>query len=195
LINYKTTFTYTNGVNFPNTKTVNATGAGTADGTELVKAFGDNIWGITQALLDAAGLTPDSVTEAPGTSQILDAIRKISGSPGEGVIWWKSVDPSVSGDRVLLLNGQGILRTSYPELDAATYVGDPDNATASAFYHANDAAGTVRNIAGSYLILLIAGVMYSEGSILLAVSIRTEQVVMWEVFRILRLKILQDHSI
>jgi len=153
MINYQTTFTYTDGVPFPNTKTINASGAGTADGTELVKAFGDNIWGPAQALLHAAGLTPDSVTEAPGTSQILDAIRKISGSPGEGVIWWKSVDPSVSGDRVLLLNGQGILRANYPELDAAVYVGDPDNPTASAFYHANDAAGTSRNTAGIYLIL------------------------------------------
>lgn len=153
MINYQTTFVYTDGVPFPNTKTINATGAGTADGTELVKAYGDNLWGITQALLDAAGLTPDSVTEAPGTSQILEAIRKISGSPGEGVIWWKSVDPSVSGDRVLLLNGQGILRASYPELDAAVYVGDPNNPTASAFYHADDAAGTIRNTAGVYLIL------------------------------------------
>lgn len=153
MINYQTSFVYTDGVPFPNTKTINATGAGTANGTELVKKFGDNIWGITQALLYAAGLTPDSVTEAPGTSQVLEAIRKISGSPGEGVIWWKSVDPSVSGDRVLLLNGQGILRASYPELDAAVYVGNPNNPTASAFYHADDAAGTIRNTAGVYLIL------------------------------------------
>ena len=153
MINYKNTFVNTDGVNFPNTKTVNATGAGTGDGTELTKPYGDNLWGITQALLDAAGLTPDNVTEAPGTSQILDAIRKISGSPGEGVIWWKSVDPAVSGDRVLLLNGQGILRANYPELDQAVYVGDVNNPTASAFYRANDAGGAVRNIAGIYLIL------------------------------------------
>jgi hypothetical protein len=35
----------------------------------------------------------------------------------------------------------------------ATYVGDPDNPTASAFYHADDAAGTIRNTTGIYLIL------------------------------------------
>jgi hypothetical protein len=32
-------------------------------------------------------------------------------------------------------------------------VGDPDNPTADAFYHADDAAGTSRNTAGIYLIL------------------------------------------
>ncbi len=104
-------------------------------------------------MLDAAGLTPDSVTEAVDTSQLLDAIRKISGSPGEGVIWWKDDDPSVSGDRVLLLTGQTILIANYPELDAAVYVGDSANPTASAFYRTSDTPGTVRNIAGPYLVL------------------------------------------
>lgn len=153
MIDYFSSFTYTNGAAFPNTLSVNATGAGTGDGTEIIKLLVDDIWGARQALMDAAGLTPDSVTEAPSTSQLLDAIRKISGSPGEGVIWWKDDDPAVSGDRVLLLNGQGILRANYPELDAAVYVGDSANSTASAFYHADDSAGAVRNTTGIYLIL------------------------------------------
>lgn len=153
MIDYFAVFVNTNGIPFPGTLTINATGAGTGDGTEMVKLFGDDLWGARQALIDAAGLTPDSVTEAPGTSQLLDAIRKICGSPGEGVIWFKNSDPAVTGDRVLLLNGQGILRANYPELDAAVYVGDPDNPTASAFYHADDAAGTIRNTTGIYLIL------------------------------------------
>ncbi|KPK92400.1 hypothetical protein AMJ80_06665 [bacterium SM23_31] len=153
MINYLSTFTYTNGAAFPDTLSINATGAGTADGTEIIKALIDDIWGGRYALMDAAGLTPDAVTEAPGTSQLLDAIRKISGSPGEGVIWWKDDDPSITGDRVLLLNGQGILRANYPELDAAVYVGDTANPTASAFYRSDDASGVVRNVSGAYLIL------------------------------------------
>ena len=153
MIDYQTSFVYTNGVPFPDTLAINATGAGTGDGTEIVKILVDDLWGARQALMDAAGLVPDSVTEAPDTSQLLEAIRKISGSPGEGVIWWKDSDPAITGDRVLLLNGQGILRANYPELDAAVYVGDTANPTASAFYHADDAAGTIRNTTGIYLIL------------------------------------------
>lgn len=153
MIDYQTSFVYTNGVPFPNTLAINATGAGTGDGTEIVKILVDDLWGARQALMDAAGLVPDSVTEAPDTSQLLEAIRKICGSPGEGVIWWKDSDPAITGDRVLLLNGQGILRANYPELDDAVYVGDTANPTASAFYHADDAAGTVRNTTGIYLIL------------------------------------------
>lgn len=153
MIDYYSSFVYTNGVVFPDTLAINATGAGTGDGTEIVKIFIDDLWGARQALMDAAGLTPDSVTEAPDTSQLLEAIRKICGSPGEGVIWWKDSDPAITGDRVLLLNGQGILRANYPELDDAVYVGDTANPTASAFYHADDAAGTIRNTTGIYLIL------------------------------------------
>lgn len=153
MIDYYSSFVYTNGVVFPDTLAINATGAGTGDGTEIVKILVDDLWGARQALMDAAGLVPDSVTEAPDTSQLLEAIRKICGSPGEGVIWWKDSDPAITGDRVLLLNGQGILRANYPELDAAVYVGDTANPTASAFYHADDAAGTIRNTTGIYLIL------------------------------------------
>lgn len=153
MIDYQTSFVYTNGLPYPFTLAINATGAGTGDGTEIVKILVDDLWGARQALMDAAGLTPDSVTEAPDTSQLLEAIRKISGSPGEGVIWWKDSDPAITGDRVLLLNGQGILRANYPELDTAVYVGDTANPTASTFYHADDAAGTIRNTTGIYLIL------------------------------------------
>jgi len=57
--------------------------------------------------------------------------------------------------RILLLEGQGIDRTidAYKMLDYITYCGDVNNATADSFYHADDAAGTIRNIAGDYLIL------------------------------------------
>lgn len=152
--NFFTFFANTNGQPFPDTLAVNASGPSATDGTEFVKGFIDDIWGWFQAMLDYASLTPTGVSEGPGASQMLEAIGKGFGiGPGLGVTYWKEGDPSVNGDRVLLLNGQGILRANFPELDAAVYVGDGDNGTADAFYRADDAAGTIRNIAGIYLIM------------------------------------------
>ena len=78
MIDAKSTLTYTDGANFPDTLTVNATGAGTGDGTELVKALMDQFLGGFYSLMDAAGLTPDSLTEAPGTSQIVESVQRLS---------------------------------------------------------------------------------------------------------------------
>jgi hypothetical protein len=153
MIDYLASFINTNGAAFPGTLAINATGAGTGDGTEFVKLFVDDLWGARQALLDAAGLTPDSVTEAIDTSQELEAIRMISGAPGNGVIWWADSDPAVLGERVLLLTGQVIAIASYPELAAAVYCGNANNATASAFYKTSDAGGTIRDTAGAYMVL------------------------------------------
>jgi hypothetical protein len=153
MIDYLAAFVNTNGQPFPLTLAVNATGAGSGDGTEVVKLLLDQAIGSQYALLDAAGLTPDSVTEAPGTSQILEAMRRICGGPGEGVDWYKNSDPGVTGDRVLLLNGQVITISSYTELVAAVYVGDGDNPTASAFYKTSDAGGVTRDTAGAFMVL------------------------------------------
>ena len=153
MIRYETFFTNVSGV-FPDAVAVNASGPSAIDGTEFVKGMIDDEWGARQAIMDYAGLTPDSVSEAAGASQFLEAIQKgMAVGPGIGVTYWKNDDPATLGDRVLLLVGQGVLRTSYPELDAAVYVGDSDNPTASTFYHANDAPGASRNPAGIYLIL------------------------------------------
>jgi len=139
---------------FPDTEAINSTGPSTGDGTPLIAPWLNDLWGAFQAMLDYAGLTPDGVTEAPGTSQILEAIQLGMGvGPGEGVQWWRNQDPAVSGHRVLLLQGQGLLRANYPDLDAAVYVGDGNNATAGAFWRAANADGSSRNIAGVYLIL------------------------------------------
>lgn len=153
MINYLSSFTNTDGASFPDTKGINASGAGATDGTEFVKIFIDDLWGARQAIMDHAGLTPDTVTEAPDTSQFLEALLLIAGGAGEVVQYMKNDDPSVLGDRILLLNGQGVLRASFPELDAAVYVGDSDNPTAAAFFRADNADGSSRNIAGIYLIL------------------------------------------
>ena len=143
---------------FPNVVAQNASGAGATDGTPYIASFIDDLWGHRQALMSLAGLTPNAVTEAVGASQAIDAMYRIlGGGPGTGVIWWKNSDPATTGDRVLLLTGQGILRANYTALDAAVYVGDANNAAVAAaggaFYRADDAAGTLPNIAGTYLIL------------------------------------------
>jgi len=132
----------------------NASGATATDGTPFIAAFIDDIWGPKQALMDLAGLIPDGVTESVGASQILESMRKGYALGAGYVVQYEKNDlPSVLGDRVLLLTGQGILVSSYPELTAEVYVGDGNNATADAYYRADDAAGTIRNTTGIYLIL------------------------------------------
>lgn len=154
MIDYQTGFTNTDGVAFPDTKAVNVSAPGAGDGTEFVALMVNDIWGRAQALMDRAGLTPDGVQEEPGTAQIIEAISKGFGvGPGLGVTYWKNGTPAANGDRVLLLQGQVIAISGYPELVAACYVGDPDNATAAAFYKTSDAGGTTRDTAGAYFVL------------------------------------------
>ena len=166
MIDYNAVFANTNGLNFPDTLSINATGGGATDGTEVVKLLIDDIWGARQAIMDHARLTPDSVTEAPGTAQIIDALQKgMLGQPAGSLVGWlQNDDPATLGARALLLTGQGILRANYQDLDNNLYVGDGNNGTAPAFYHADDAAGTTRNIAGIYLILPDARAMFWRGT-------------------------------
>lgn len=154
MIDYFATFINTDGAAFPDTLAVNVSAPGAGDGTEFVAAMVNDIWGRAQALMDYAGLTPDGVTEAPDTAQILEAIGKGFGvGPGIGVTYWKNGTPAANGDRVLLLQGQVITIASYPLLVAACYVGDANNPTAPAFYKTSDAGGTTRNVAGAYFVL------------------------------------------
>ncbi|MCP4711304.1 MAG: hypothetical protein GY869_22010 [Planctomycetes bacterium] len=166
MIPIETTNTYTSG-SFPSTTADNSSGTATTDGFEFVKAYLDNsVLGPQQAIMAyAAGGTnvptgsvgvPNSVAEAAGVSQIVEALHKMTGSgPGTVKPWMKKDNPSVTGDRVLLLSEQGILYANYPALDGACYVGDGNNATVAAaggkFYRSSDSAGTTANIAGPYL--------------------------------------------
>lgn len=143
---------------FPNTVGVNASGPGATDGFEYVANFvNDNNLGPFQMILNRAGMTPNGVVESDSASQIREALQRISVAPGVEVGWHRAVDPATAGFRLLLLYGQGVLITNYPELDAANYVGDGNNATVAAegggYYRADDAAGTIPNIAGIYIIM------------------------------------------
>jgi hypothetical protein len=155
---YAAAFTNFSGA-YPNILAINATGPSTTDGTEFVaNMINDSMWGVWQMILNHAGLSPNGVLESNTASQIKEALWKGFGAP-PGVVtqWHLDDDPGVSGHRCLLLNGQGILRANYVDLDAAVYVGDANNATVAAgggfYYRADDAAGTTPNIAGIYLIL------------------------------------------
>ena len=139
---------------YPDVVGVNTSGPTTVDGTPYIKAFIDDLWGANQALMNHAGLTPNAVTESSSASQRLTALHNVTIGPGCIVAWCgANADPNTDGRRMIQLNGQGILRASYSDLDDICYVGNGNNATASAFFRADDAGGAVRNIAGIYLIL------------------------------------------
>ncbi len=154
---------------FPNALMIDASGAGLTDGSEFAALPLNDGWEpFSQAVMSyASGVqlqniptgsvgVPNGVADSVGLSQMLEALLKLSGTgPGKGVIWWGDDDPSVTGDRVLLFSGQGILIAVYPELDDKIYVGDGNNAAVAAgggaFYRSSDAGGATPNIAGPYL--------------------------------------------
>lgn len=79
----------------------------------------------------------------------IDASSSASTAVGEVAYFPMSTAPT----NFIKLNGAGVLVANYASLTAAVYVGDANNATAAAFYRADDSAGSVRNINGAYLIL------------------------------------------
>jgi hypothetical protein len=144
---------------FPDVESENVTSPGADDGTPAVKQWVDEMWGFFQAVLNASEQTPSGSTETASASQLLQGLRNLLGTPGEIVAWAgkKDVDPTTLFPpiRLLELKGQGVQwdATKYTNLDNNVYVGDAYNATAAAFYHADNPDGTSRNTTGVYLIL------------------------------------------
>jgi hypothetical protein len=132
-------------------RNVSVPGDGT--GTPWEADIVNDLFGWQQQLLTAAGIIPSGNPDKVGASQYYDAMRLTGGYPGLIVPMVLNVDPATLGLRILLLDGSGVLRSNYADLDAVTYVGDADNGSRGSFYHADDAAGTIRNINGAYLIL------------------------------------------
>jgi hypothetical protein len=95
--------TTNNSGTFPTTTAVNASGPTAQDGTEYIKDVIDHIWGKDQAIMDAAGLTPDGVTESSAASQILEAI-KIIAAPPVGTVFSYGATAEPTG--YILANGQ-----------------------------------------------------------------------------------------
>lgn len=152
---------------FPSALMIDASGAGLTDGSEFAALPLNDGWEpFQQAVMDyAAGNanaptgtpgTPNGVADAKGISQMLQALQVAHGiGPGNYVPWGKYNAPATYGDRVILLAEQGVLIATYPELDAACYVGDGNNAAAAAagekFYRSSDAGGATPNVAGPYI--------------------------------------------
>jgi hypothetical protein len=141
------------------TLAVNSSTPSTPDGTEYIAELINNgMFGWMQDFMDYASLTPSGVIEIKGTSQLRTAIQLGNGvGPGKYVQWGLADNPSVTGDRVLLLSEQGVLIASYPDLDAACWIGGDTAAQVAAaaagakFYRSSDAAGTTGDAAGPYL--------------------------------------------
>lgn len=92
-----TAYTNTNGVVFPDTEGVNASGPSETDGTEFVDISVDDGfgWGWMQALLSAAGLTPNGSAESVSNSQLFDSWELLFGIP-DGYI--SGLIPAIAAD-------------------------------------------------------------------------------------------------
>lgn len=152
MIDYKANF-QTDGTNFPGTQAINVSTPGAGDGTEFKALMPNDQWGARQAIMNYAGLTPNAVSESYTNSQFLTALTRSLSPAGTVFLSHTQQDPATLGYRFLPLEGQGILRANYADLDAAVYVGNTRNPTAEYYYRADDAGGVTRNITGAYLIL------------------------------------------
>ena len=147
---------------FPYVEAVNSTTSTTLDGTPLLADSVNEFWGFSQAVLNFMDELPTGDTDVAGDSQLLKALRRAMGYAGEVFFWAGTDDPAsvYGGLRILLLEGQCVLRADYDRLDAVTYVGDALNATAEAFYRCDNSDGSGRSTSGVYLKLPNAGGRY-----------------------------------
>ena len=140
--------------NYQNGSARNVTTSGDGTGTPWTTSLINDVQGFFQRVTAMAGITASNNSETALVSQVFDGIRLAGKLPGEIIMHNMTTIPS--GYRILNLQGQGIpIGTTYTELDAACYCGDANNADVNrtAWFHADDAAGTSRNTAGAYLIL------------------------------------------
>lgn len=136
---------------WPSTVAKNASGASASDGTPFTADLINDLWGWIKNIMYLAGITPSGSTDTYLSSDVVNAIRRAGLQPGLAV---KSfLNPSALAlARLLPLTGQILLMSSYPELCAAVYVGDANNAAAAvkgAFYKCT--AGGVASTSGTYM--------------------------------------------
>jgi len=143
-------------INYPLGKARDVAVAGDGTGTPFVAALVNDIFGLQQWLLSKAGITASGTNDGAVTSQYGDAIRKISGYPGKmDIVTWPTIP---TGLRAFFLDGSmgaTVSVATYPDLVAASYVGDGNNAAAHAadgkFCKTSDAAGLTPSTSGAYL--------------------------------------------
>jgi hypothetical protein len=142
---------------FPLVEFQDITAPGDGLGTPAIKDWVQTLVGWPQALMDYAGLTPDGNHETGAASQLLTAMKLMGMYPGVVLPLHINDDPAnlIPAPRLMLLTGQTVLAADYPELVAATYIGDANNANAAyeGYFKTGDTPGTVRNTAGPYFVL------------------------------------------
>ena len=139
--------------NFPDTVAKNASGPGATDGTPYDAGFISDLWGARQDLLAMAGMTPDGMQEAAGSSQFMEAFRRGAGLPPGMLVmgFFSSARKAVM--RVLDLEGQIVPVDVYDKLTDAVWQGPSLNPTVECFYRCDNDANKTRNAAGAYLYL------------------------------------------
>lgn len=80
---YKTLYGSLVNGDWPATVAKNASGPFASDGTPFTAELINDLWGGRIDLMVKAGLTPDGVTEANGTSQFMEALHGAIRGPGE----------------------------------------------------------------------------------------------------------------
>jgi len=156
---------------FPDTKPIDSSGPLATDGSELLKEVMDDVWAEKQAALDFYNQTPNGSPDDPGKdgtgkpfSQPLAQMYYNYQTPGQiiALMWEETLLPVNVGGflgldiRFFFLQGQGIdlfATSDFEALNQLCYVGNAANPTAEAFYRADDAAGTIRNVVGQFLIM------------------------------------------
>ncbi|MFP3041904.1 hypothetical protein LQZ19_08785 [Treponema primitia] len=142
---------------FPAIVAKNASGPVAQDGTPYDANLVSEIWGFMQDVLNRAGLTPNGVIEAAGSSQFVEALKRGVALP-PGMLVHTAMNPAAAANcRLLQLTGGVIPYNSgaYAEMTRNTWVGaDQNGNTALAgFYRTSDAAGNTRDPGGSYFVL------------------------------------------
>lgn len=137
---------------WPNVSAKNASGPSATDGTPFCADFISDLWGARQDLLNRAGMTPDGLGEAAGTSQTVKALQRAALKPGLCVLSFLN-STELALCRLMPLTGQVLLISNYADLVTATYCSDAKNATAPAFYKTSDSGGNTRSTAGAYFVL------------------------------------------
>ncbi len=122
MIDYAAIFSNFSGA-FPNIVAVNASGGGATDGTEFIKAFIDDLWGVNQAVMDFAGFSPNAAAEAAGASQRLDAILKFI----KPIVVDVTADITLSDERprqlVKAVKQAGDITITLPDASAGNFIG------------------------------------------------------------------------
>lgn len=115
--------------NFPSMAILPCSSAAVKDGTPITAAMHNDTWGLYQALMTKAGLTPSGSNETYSVSQLAQALRIIHGGAGELVPWMGTVESvfTALGLRLIKPVGQRVLCADYPELVEACYIGDDHN--------------------------------------------------------------------